>query len=344
MQLPRNLLILSVAMLLYASALPSSKEARAQTDQSKIIEMAKKEGEIVFYGGFSVSDVAQFIQRFNAKYPFIKVNHLRAGAEKIMTRVLTERQAGKHTADVIQLRGFPAHVLVDKGVFAKYLSPESRVYPKGFKDPEGRWTTLYVQTSVIAYNTNAVRPGEIKSWEDLLNPKWKGHMLMDREETEWFANMLEVMGKERGLKYMHHLADQNLSFHEGHSLMAQLIAAGERKIGIGLYAPRIEDLKAKRAPVEWVRTNPVIGLLYLGGIAEKAPHPNAAKLFLDFALSREGQIEISRSRRISMRPDVKPDPPGLVEGVNIHPSNLELARDYDKLYKDFQNIFAKGSH
>lgn len=339
-----NSRILRVGILLFAFAIARTHEARAQTDPSKVIEMAKKEGEVIFYGGFSVSDVGQFVKRFNSKYPFIKVNHLRAGAEKLMTRVLAERQAGKYTADVIQLRGFPAQVLVDKGVFAKYVSPESMAYPKGFRDPEGRWTTLYVQTSVVAYNTAAVKAGEIKSWEDLLNPKWKGHMVIDREETEWFANMLEVMGKEKGLKYMQRLADQNLSFHEGHTLMAQLVAAGEHRIGISLYAPRIEDLKSKGAPIEWVRTDPVIGFLYLGGIAEKAPHPNAAKLFLDFALSRDGQIEISRSRRISMRPDVKPDPPGLVEGIHIRPSNLELARDYDKYYKDFQNTFAKGSH
>ena len=344
MRLRRNFTILWVGLLLHASPLLPPNDTRAQSDSNKLLELARKEGEVSFYGGFSVSDFAQFANRFNSKYPFIKVSHMRAGAEKLMTRVLTEREAGKYTADVIQIRGFPAQVLVDRKVFARYLSPETKLYPKGFKDPEGRWTTLYVQTSVIAYNTNTVKTGEIRTWDDLLNPKWKGQMVIDREETEWFANMLEVMGKEKGPKYMQTLADQNLSFREGHTLMAQLLAAGEHKIGISLYAPRIEDLKSKGAPVEWVRTDPVIGFLYLIGLADKAPHPNAARLFLDFALSREGQTQISHSHFISMRTDVKPDPPGLVEGVHIRPSNLELARDYDRYYKDFQKIFAKGSH
>jgi iron(III) transport system substrate-binding protein len=319
-------------------------EAWAQSERDKTIELAKKEGEVVFYGGFTVSDVAGFIKKFNSKYPFIKVQHLRAGAEKIMTRVLEERQAGRHTVDVIQARGFPAQVMVDKGVFTKYASPESKIYPKGFKDPEGRWATMYVQTAVIAYNTKSVKPGDIKSWDDLLNPKWKGQMVIDREETEWFANMLEIMGREKGLKYMRRLAEQKLTMREGHTLMAQLLAAGEHQVGISLYGPRIEDLKSKGAPVEWVRTDPVIGFLYLVGVADRAPHPNAAQLFLDFALSREGQIEITESRRISMRPDIKPNPPRLVEGLNIHPSNLELARNYDRLYKEFQDIFAKEAH
>ena len=100
------------------------------------------------------------------------------------------------------------------------------------------------------------------------------------------------------MRYMQALANQNPNFREGHTLMAQLVAAGEHKIGISLYAPRIEDLKAKGAPIEWVRTDPVIGFLYLVGIAERAPHPNAAKLFLDFALSKEGQTEISRAHFI----------------------------------------------
>ncbi|HEY1374585.1 MAG TPA: extracellular solute-binding protein [Candidatus Binatia bacterium] len=314
---------------------------RAQSERDKMIEAAKKEREVSFYGGFSVSDVAGFINKFQKKYPFIRVNHLREGAEKLMTRVLTERQAGRHSVDVIQARGFPARVMLDKGVFVKYVSPEAKVYPKGFVDPDGRWATMYVQTSVIGYNTNFVKPGEIKNWEDLTNPKWKGQMVIDREETEWFANMLEVMGREKGLAYMRRIAQQNPTLWEGHTLMAQLVAAGEHPIGISLYGPRIEDLKARGAPVEWVRSNPVIGFLYLVALADKAPHPNAARLLIDFALSKEGQMEITESRRISMRPDVKPNPPGLVEGVHVHASNLDLARDYNRLYKDFQDIFGK---
>lgn len=331
----------SLLSIFVAALCAISAPVQGQSERDKMIEAAKKEREVVFYGGFSVSDVAGFIKKFNAKYPFIKVNHLREGAEKLMTRVLTERQAGKHSVDVIQARGFPAQVMLDKGVFAKYLSAEAKAYPKGFKDPDGRWATMYVQTSIIGYNTKFVKPGELKNWEDLLNPKWKGQMVIDREETEWFANMLEVMGRENGLKYMRRLAEQRPTMWEGHTLMAQLVAAGEHPIGISLYGPRIEDLKSRGAPVEWVRSNPVIGFLYLVGLADKAPHPNAARLLIDFALSQEGQTEITESRRISMRPDVKPNPPRLVEGVNIHPSNLELARGYDRLYKDFQDIFGK---
>ena len=331
-----KLVIATVAALFALAA-----NVGAQSERDKMIEAAKKEGEVAFYGGFSVSDVAGFIQKFNKKYPFIRVNHLREGAEKLMTRVLTERQAGRNSVDVIQARGFPARVMLDKGVFAKYASPEARVYPKGFADPDGRWATMYVQTSVIGYNTKFVKPGEIKGWEDLTNPKWRGQMVIDREETEWFANMLEVMGRDKGLAYMRRIAEQKPTLWEGHTLMAQLVAAGEHPIGISLYGPRIEDLKARGAPVDWVRSNPVIGFLYLVALADKAPHPNAARLLIDFALSQEGQMEITESRRISMRPDVKPNPPGLVEGVHVRASNLDLARDYNRLYKDFQDIFGK---
>src|SRR5512138_3727885 len=107
-------------LVVTAAVLFASASAHAQSERDKMIEAAKKEGEVAFYGGFSVSDVAGFIQKFNKKYPFIRVNHLREGAEKLMTRVLTERQAGRHSVDVIQARGFPARVMLDKGVFAKY--------------------------------------------------------------------------------------------------------------------------------------------------------------------------------------------------------------------------------
>src|ERR1044071_4833767 len=87
------------ALVLLAFAAP----VRAQSERDRMIEAAKKEGEVAFYGGFSVSDVAGFINKFQKKYPFIRVNHLREGAEKLMTRVLTERQAGRHSVDVIQI-------------------------------------------------------------------------------------------------------------------------------------------------------------------------------------------------------------------------------------------------
>ena len=258
-----------------------------------------------------------------------------------MEKILIETRAGRYSADVYNLRSFTTSVLVQKGLFAKYPSPHARFYKEGFKDPDGHWISFYMNPATFGYNTKLVPASQApKDWNDLLDPKWKGQMIMDREESEWFANMLKFMGREKGLQFMQRLATQNLTFRAGHTLLAQLVAAGEFKIGVVLYTPRLELMKAAGAPLEWVRANPVITYHYTIGVAAKAPHPNAARLFVDFFLSKEGQELIAKIGRVPVRTDVRPNPPHLVEGVNMVPSDTALAeKDFQAYFHEYRKVF-----
>ncbi len=307
----------------------------------KLIEGAKKEGTVMFYGSMSTLEAVDLLKGFEKKYPFIKAKHYRAGSDTLMEKILIETRAGRYNADVYNLRSFTSSVLVQKGLFAKYPSPHSKFYPEGFKDPQGHWTSFYMNPATIGYNTKLVPAVQApKDWGDLLDPKWKGQMIMDREESEWFANMLKFMGREKGLQFMRKLAAQDITFRTGHTLLAQLVAAGEFKVGVVLYSPRIERMRASGAPIEWVRASPVIAYHYVVGVAAQAPHPNAARVFVDFMLSKEGQDLVVRSNRVPVRADVKADPPQLVEGVKMMPSDTSLAeKDFKGYFDEYRKVF-----
>ncbi|MEE8177132.1 MAG: extracellular solute-binding protein, partial [Acidobacteriota bacterium] len=318
-------------------------QAKAQTDSEldAMIEGAKKEGEVVFYGSISISEAVPVLKAFEKKYPFLKVKHYRAGSDTLMEKILVETRAGRHAADVYNLRAFTATILVQKGLFAKHPTRHGKFYREGFKDPGERWTSFYMNPATFGFNTELVSPAEApKNWADLLHPRWKGQMIMDREESEWYANMLKVMGAEKGREFMKKLAAQEIVFRRGHTLQAQLVAAGEFKIGVVLYTPRMEKMKKQGAPIDWGRADPVIAYHYSLGVAAQAPHPKAARLFVDFFLSKEGQELLVGVGRIPVRSGVKPKPAYLVDGVKLVPSDAALAKkDFKKYYDEYREVF-----
>jgi iron(III) transport system substrate-binding protein len=115
------------------------------------------------------------------------------------------------------------------------------------------------------------------------------------------------------------LSQQEIQWRKGHTLISQLVAAGEFPVGI-VYAHRIEAMKKASALLEWVKTsNPIFVALSPTGLATKAPHPNAGKLLLDFILSRESQQQLRAAYRLSGRMDIEPLAP------EMHYSKLKLA-------------------
>ena len=152
--------------------------------------------------------------------------------------------------------------------------------------------------------------------------------------------MLKIMGEEKGLEYMKRLAKQDIQFRTGRTVNTQMLAAGEFSIGIALYNQRVEEWKRKGSPVEWIVVEPVVSEMNPIAVSARAPHPNAARLFVDFVLSREGQEMISSFLRIPARVDVEAQIPELkLKGKKIWPIDLKIADDYDRYLKLFREIF-----
>ena len=128
-----------------------------------------------------------------------------------------------------------------------------------------------------------------ESYQELLLPKWKGKMGFVLSHTEWYFAMLQMMGEEKGRQYMDALSKQNVHARIGSSLMSQLMLAGEFPLLISQYPTGVEELKKTGAPVDWIPLDP--WFVYPIGIAvtAKNSHPAAARLYVDFVLSEEGQ-------------------------------------------------------
>jgi iron(III) transport system substrate-binding protein len=316
----------------------------APADREKILEGAKKEGRLVLYTGMETEEANHYTREFTKRYPFIKPDIFRSSGEKVQARFLLEHRANVHNADIFQTSIVQVYQLKNAGLLMKHVSEESHVYGDGFKDAQGHWTAFYLIPYVIGYNTKLVSPTNApSSYEDLLHPKWKGQIALETEEYQWFYHLLQIMGADHGLQYMKKLAGQNLQMRSGHTLLAQLVAAGEVSVATVVYSNRVERMKNSGAPIDWVRfKGPTITAINAISILEKAPHPNAAKLFVDFVLSKEGQSLLRGFRRIPARPDVPADPPHLTKGLNLYAARPEgMIESYNETVARFNEIFNK---
>jgi iron(III) transport system substrate-binding protein len=313
--------------------------AAAFAAEPQIIDRAKKERTFVLYTSMNVPDVNQLFDGFRKRYPFIAPQSYTTRSAALLQRVITEAQAGKHFADVVQGNAFTLYLLAKKNHTEPYASPETRSFPDSFRDTAGHWVAAYLQLNVIGYNTKLVAKFEApKGYDDLLNPKWKGKMGLDDKQYIWFDGILKVMGREKGLAYMNRLATQALQFRSGNTLLANLLAAGEFGILVNARPEGLDELKQKGAPVEWVAPRPTTANVLPIAVARNAPHPNAARLFMDYVLSEEGQSKLSSMGRTPARTGVQAANPRLSQGLEIAVNDPGMAERFDQVVELYNSV------
>ncbi len=328
---------------LWASFLLASLAAGplfAQSEHTaKLVEGAKKEGALTWYTSMNVPESKPIVDSFEKQYPFLKVELFRASGEKIQNRALTESRAGRWDFDVASLSEIGT--LIEHKLIGRYVSPESSNYIKELKDPQGYWSAIYINYLVPGYNTRMIAEKDApKRWEDLVEPKWKGKISIDTEEYLWYATLVAAWGKERAGAYMRALAKQDIQWRKGHSLIAQLMAAGEFPLGI-VYAHRTESDKKKGAPIDWVNTvDPIVVTQHAVGIAAKPRHPNAARLLVDFILSKQVQEMFRSFNRVPARRDVELPSPKMDQAkLKLRVVPHDSATRYNEYVGDFRAIF-----
>jgi iron(III) transport system substrate-binding protein len=301
--------------------------------------LAEAEGKMVFYASFNATDSKTLIDGFRQLYPKIDATFYRATDAQLMERILTEGRAGRFLWDVMMSSSFYGYNLKKRGMLASYDSPERKLFRDGYKDPQATWTSIYTNYAAFGFNTRNVPKASIpKSYADLLKPEWKGNIGLDSRPYEWFGTMVKAMGDEKGLAYMRELA-KNSQLRNGRTILAQLVAAGEFKGALTAYSQTFEQMKPAGAPVEWVYLNPVFANIHPTGIAAKAPHPNAARLFIDFVLSKRGQELVRGMNRIPDRTDTPPDQARFIEGIKPAFAPTEVLENFEGYAKQFHDIF-----
>lgn len=305
-----------------------------------LIDEAKKEGTVVLYCTMTNADMLKLTEAFEKKYSFLRVQTFRGNSERVLGKVLTEARAGSFLVDAINLDGINGWVLKEKGVLQPYKSAETEAFPEQFRDPDGFLPCcIHVVTNVIGYNTKLVSKGEApKSYADLLAPRWKGMLGMDADEGEWFTALIGIWGKEKTVNYFRALMKQEPSLRRGHTLLAQLNAAGEFPVAVNVFGYRPLELQGQGAPIEIVNAEPTVARPWGIFLTRRAPHPNAGRLFIDFVLSEEGQKVVANMGRTVVRPGVKQKHPRLVEGVKLYSVRPEMAKDYEEVSKLYYSI------
>jgi iron(III) transport system substrate-binding protein len=317
----------------------------AITSAESVEEMAKKEGKIIFYTSMD-SKTANLLGEEFKKKTGISCEVFRSGTGKVLAKVEAEFAAGKYMWDVCQVSDLAPFVIWSrKGLLEKYK-------PKGFdkffdfmKDPDGYWLAVKSNTSVIAYNTNYIKAAEApKSWKDLLDPKWKGLVSMSNPYYAGttavnIACILDLYGWD----YYRQLAKNKPHIDNSHGKLETLMLAGERPLIAEQNNYSVLPDKYKGQPVEVVY--PTEGVTLSpgpAGILKEAPHPNAAKLFMDYICSKEAQEIIAAKYYYPGRMDVKAKgQPSLNELKFLFPKIAWLIEYKEEMVDKFDTIMGR---
>ncbi len=244
---------------------------------------------------------------FMKKYPFIKAEFWRGSGNKLVFRTLTEHRTGQLDTDAVLVGTENVMTLKRSGIWTRYHSPESQNFGKEYTDKDGYWHADSLGMSTIAYNTKLVKKEEApKGYDDLFDPKWKGSLSIDMEPERALMGWLTAWGEQKTRAFVGGLIKNGAIVRRGHTLQAQLLCAGEFKVGVELYPDGMLRMKQDGCPAAIVFPNPtpahISGAI---GIYTNTPHPHAAALFLDFMKSAEGAKILAATGRVSGRKGVR---------------------------------------
>jgi ABC-type Fe3+ transport system substrate-binding protein len=257
---------------------------------------ARQEGSVTWYTGLIVNQISRpLAEAFEAKYPGIHVNYARASNTDTTLKLLNEARAHRVQADVFDVTS-GIDPLLAAHVVAPWSPPTAAHYPAVLKDPNGYWTATNLYFLTVAYNTNLVKPADApQTFQDLLDPRWKGQMVWSSElavqdAPGFIYNLLTVMGHDKAMDYLHRFAAQDpVAVAASPRAVLDQVISGEHALALQVYNHHVAISQGQGAPVAWVKMQPLLSLFNIMGITEGAPHPNAARLFEQWVLSADGQ-------------------------------------------------------
>jgi iron(III) transport system substrate-binding protein len=333
--------------------------------EAKLYSLAKAEGTLVWYTSLDTLLAKQIEEAFEAKYPGVAVNLVRAPSETLDARVLSEAAAGTPGADVIETNGPDMVIFQHKAnILVPYRgSPYAAAVPARVR--YDTFTGDRYNNYVVAWNTNLVPSGqEPKSWEELASTKWAGKISIEANDIDWYATLYQHLERERlaklkpqpktnkaitaakakvdrDLDRLFGAMVKNSQIVSGHTTQANLLAAGQFAVSVTTYAHYAEALQQKHAPVAFKPfLQPVLRREQGIGIAYRLQHPAAALLFYDWDLMKSGgQKALLDAGSAPTRPDM-PDPQ--LQGARIVPIDLRtIVSHWGAWSKRWQNLIQR---
>jgi iron(III) transport system substrate-binding protein len=333
--------------LVVAASVASATRAETYRPDPKLLEAARKEGEVILYTTQIVDQIVRpLIKVFQGVAPGVQVKYVRSNGLGLVVRLTNEARAGRVQSDVwCMVDGVQA--LLHGGLAAEFEVPNATGVPPGLADPNKRWIAINTGVRSAAYNTQLIpKEHAPRTYQDLLNPRFKGKIVWNPKSMTgawgFISTVIKSMGDERGMDYLRALAKQDIvPLPIAIRAVLDRVIAGEYAIGLEMNNTHAAISAAQGAPVAWVPLDHVTETLQVVGVTKGAPHPNAARLFIDFMVSKAGQEIFRDNDYLPMHPDVQARIPELkpqqggYKSIVYTPDNLETeTARWNKIYDD----------
>lgn len=326
---------LLAALFVLFAATQAQAQDKAQLDQ------ARAEGKASFYA--NITAVEPIMKAFSADTG-VKGEYTRISTTKFVATAITEFEAGKLMADVVQGPVPVLELLKEKGVLASYRSPAAAGYPE-WATKDDKIMLFGIEYVALIYNKERVKPADVPTrYEDLALPKWKDKIVMANPANHpttiaWLIGLKENVFKTEAewRNFLKGLAANRPMFVASFGPTPAPIESGEKLIGISM--PKYIVTKAP-APLDWARlTQPMMGTPRAIGVTSKAPHPAAARAFVDYWLSRKSMEILAKDvGEYVLAPGVFPPIDG-IDKAKVIPIRELSDEETQKWGNEFKVIF-----
>ena len=330
----RNLAFVTAAILQSLSFIQASDALPVD------IEAAKKEGKVVVYGSVPPQAMNVIHKGFETKYG-IRVDYWRAAPNKLLERVMSEWRADHAGGDVIESNRAVQLMAQGDGLYAKFIPQPTEKFPKQFREKEGLITPWRFNPVSILYNTDLVKESERpRKYEDLLDPKWRKKIAMpdptQHVSTAQFLRNLEIVMGPKWHNFAERLAKQEPHLVESFAPVPNAIVKGEASIGITY----VKYVKQFKGPLGYVMLDKFLADANYLGLSGKSAHPHAARLYMEYLTSAEGQKAIASEAEFVLYPGVRPDIKGAEEvGAKTVFMDAPSEDEFKKLGQQFRKMF-----
>src|SRR6476620_5667617 len=283
--------LLALMTIAHSASVEESALYNKQDRHKFLVEGAKKEGKVSWYTSLIVDQVVRPVKEaFEKEYPFLQVVYVISNSKRFVQKMFAEYQGKRYEVDIVD--GTVTAPMVKKGGYLqRFYSPYMAEYPAELKDPQGYWGVSNVYYFALGYNTRMVKLNEVpKTYEDLLNPRWKGQMMWSTSRGSgapmFIGNIFQSMGLEKGKAYLQRLKAQNVAKTTASARqLLDLVIAGEYPLALHIFNHHAHISKNAGAPVDWYALEPASATINTISSVTRSPHPHATMLLIDFILS-----------------------------------------------------------
>lgn len=325
---------------------PAGEASLDDLSMDELYELAQEEGRVTVYTPILADSMAAIAQHFDAEYPGIDLETVNLNVDEIVARINTEQRGGQFAADVVVNDGFRLQQLASIEAIEPYEPAVQPELLEGLEPLEGYSSVAFVTTRAVAYNPQVLAEQGIEeptSLEDLTQPEWEENFATTPHGVDIYTGMIVAYGEERATELLESLGDNLPRLVESNSQSITQVQSGDiaASITYGTYASPANE--SDPSTLDFFNTNPLLTTTYFQAVAAEAPHPAAARLFINWFGSTEGQqAMVDETGFTSIRDDVENDPavwdPAVWEPAFVPVLDLEQYNEQLEQYRSAMNV------